>query len=151
MSLMYSASEHVSTRTHKCAWRLSSAFAHSRRPRARPSCFRAFFITCYTMGRAHRQPRRRRCEKPPTSREATSRRERSANLQRVFYTHFTLWSLSNDLLLSSRVNLNVISSVGHPTKSVSSRPLIEQQTTQTHFFGVQFLQRYRCRLPLSSM
>jgi len=52
MSLMYSASEHVSTRTHKCAWRLSSAFAHSWRPRARPSCCRAFLITCYTSGTA---------------------------------------------------------------------------------------------------
>lgn len=48
MSLMYSASEHVSTRTHKWACRLSSAFAHSRSPRARPSCCRAFLITCYT-------------------------------------------------------------------------------------------------------
>ena len=58
MSLMYSASEHVSTRTHKWACRLSSAFAHSRRPRARPSCCRAFLITCYTAVRRVGRQRR---------------------------------------------------------------------------------------------
>src|SRR5258706_10960744 len=43
---------------------------------------------------------------------------RSTNLKRVFYTHFTLWRLSNNLLLNSSVGLNVISSVRHPTQDI---------------------------------
>jgi hypothetical protein len=45
ISLMYSCSLHVSTKTQRCACLRSKAFAHSRRPRARPSWISAFLST----------------------------------------------------------------------------------------------------------
>lgn len=90
-------------------------------------------------------------------------RMRSTNLKRIFYTHFTLWRLSNNLLLSSSVGLNVISSVRHPTKDILRQYRVPVVSSSRHrsrlsnrdrslslFCGL-LLQSYRCRLPLSSM
>ena len=131
MSLTYSASVHVSTRTHKWAWRLSRDFAHSRRPRARPSCCRAFLITCCMMRQVGRQPhaggrRGKRCAMSDG---------RSPDLQGIFDTHFSFRRLSNDLLLSSTVDLNVISSVRHPAvDGLTLANPSSSQTTETHFW-----------------
>jgi hypothetical protein len=64
--------------------------------------------------------------------------ERSTNLERIFYTHFTLGRFSNNLLLSTSVSLNVISSVRHPSSSASSETAQTVQTIQTDFFVYYF-------------